>query len=106
MSERDRTDFALTRKIEANHRRSKDAYRSPNIHAKLADDYGIRVGRERVARLMRAVGLRGATLRRYVVTTLSDPEALPEIDLVKRQFYTDRPDRLWLAEISVAQQAA
>ena len=44
-------------------------YGSPNIHAELADDYGIRVGRKRVARLMRAAGLRGATLRRYVVTT-------------------------------------
>ena len=49
---------------------------------------------------LRAAGLRGATLRRYVVTTLSDAEARPEIDLVKRQFYTDGPDRLWVADIS------
>lgn len=69
MSERDRSDLALTGKIETIHRRSRGVYGSPNIHAELADDYGIRVGRKRVARLMRSAGLRGATLRRYVVTT-------------------------------------
>jgi len=100
MSERDRTDLALTGKIEAIHRRSKGVYGSPNIHAELADDHGIRVGRKRVARLMRAIGLRGATLRRYVVTTLSDSGARHEVDLVERQFYSDGPDRLWVADIT------
>ncbi len=100
MSERDRQDLALTGKIAAIHRRSKETYGSPNIHAELADDHGIRIGRKRVARLMRAAGLRGATLRRYVVTTLTDREAQPEADLVKRQFYTDGPDRLWVADIT------
>jgi putative transposase len=100
MSERARSDLALTGKIEAIHRRSKGNYGSPNIHAELADDHGIRVGRKRVARLMRAAGLRGSTLRRYVVTTLSDPQAHQEVDLVKRQFYADGPDRLWVADIT------
>jgi len=31
-------------------------YGSPNIHAELANDHGIRVGRKRVARLMQAGG--------------------------------------------------
>jgi putative transposase len=61
---------------------------------------GIRVGRKRVARLMRSAGLRGATLRRYVVTTLSDSGARPAVDLVDRQFYAERPDRLWVADIT------
>jgi putative transposase len=100
MSERARSDLALTGNIEAIHRRSKGAYGSPTIHAELADDYGIRVGRKRVARLMRSAGLRGATPRRYVVTTQADPEARRAIDLVDRQFYTDGPDRLWVADIT------
>ena len=41
MSERNRSDLALTGKIEAIHRRSRGVYGSPNIHAELADDYGI-----------------------------------------------------------------
>jgi len=100
MSERDRTDLALTGKIAAIHRRSRQVYGAPNIHAELADDHGIRVGRKRVARLMRAAGLRGATLRRYIVTTQPDLQAPRALDLVDRRFYTDGPDRLWVADIT------
>ncbi len=100
MSARARADLALSAKIEAIHRRSRGVYGSPSIHAELADDYEIRVGRKRVARLMRAASLRGATLRRYVVTTQPDLQAPRAIDLVERQFYADGPDRLWVADIT------
>ena len=72
---RAREDLWLTGKIEAIHRRSRGVYVSPMIHAELADDHGIRVGRKRVARLMRAAGLRGASQRRFVVTTTADLQA-------------------------------
>ncbi|EQD33400.1 Integrase catalytic region, partial [mine drainage metagenome] len=75
MSERRRFDLVLSGKIVAIYRRSRGTYGSPNIHAELADDHGIRVSRKRVARLMRAAGLKGATLRRYVITTQADPKA-------------------------------
>jgi putative transposase len=100
MCERQRVDLMLTAKIAAIHRRSRGAYGSPNIHAELADDHAIRVGRKRVARLMRAVGLKGATLRRYVVTTQPDSQAEKAIDLVQRRFYATAPDRLWVADIT------
>jgi putative transposase len=100
MSARAREDLRLTGRIEAIHRRSRGAYGSPMIHAELADDHGIRVGRKRVARLMRAAGLRGATLRRFVVTTTADPQASPAVDLVDRRFYSEGPDRLWVADIT------
>ena len=90
----------LTGKITAIHRRSRKTYGSPNIHAELADDHGIRVGRKRVARLMRENGLRGATLRKYVVTTTSDPAAPRAIDLVERRFFAEAPDRLWVADMT------
>ncbi|MGA8709502.1 MAG: IS3 family transposase [Steroidobacteraceae bacterium] len=97
---RKRFDLLLTGKIAAIHRRSRDTYGAPNIHAELADDHGIRVGRKRVARLMRTAGLKGATLRRYVVTTTSDSQAQKPMDLVERQFYAMAPDRLWVADIT------
>jgi putative transposase len=100
MSLRARTDLWLTGKIEGIHRGSRGVYGAPNIHAELADDHGIRVGRKRVARLMRAAGLRGATLRRFVVTTTADPRASRTVDLVDRRFYSDGPDRLWVADIT------
>ena len=58
------------------------------------------MSRKRVARLMRAAGIKGATLRRYVVTTTSDPQAQRPVDLVERQFYATAPDRLWVADIT------
>ena len=94
MSEGERTDLMLTGKIQAIQRPPKGVDGSPNIHKELADDHGIRVGRKRVARLMRAAGLRGATLRRYVVTTQPDLQAPRAVDLVERQFYSEGPDRL------------
>src|ERR1039458_837580 len=87
MCERARVDIALSSKIDAIHRRSRGTYGSPNIHAELSDDHGIRVGRKRVARLMRAANIRGVTLRRFVVTTRRDPGAKPVVDLVERRFY-------------------
>jgi len=97
---RRRGDLQLTGKICAIHRRSRETYGAPNIHAELADDHGIRVGRKRVARLMRENGLRGATLRKYVVTTQSDPAAAKPVDLVERRFYAEAPDQLWVADMT------
>jgi putative transposase len=100
MSARARRDLWLTEKIEEIHRRSRGVYGSPMIHAELADDYGVRVGRKRVARLMREAGLRGASLRRFVITTTSDPKAKRPPDLVERRFFAEAPNRLWVADIT------
>jgi putative transposase len=71
VSARERADTALSVHIHAIHRRSRQTYGAPMIQAELSDDYDIHVGCKRVARLMRADGLRGATLRHYIVTTRS-----------------------------------
>jgi len=98
MSDRERTDIALTARIHEIYRRSRETYGSPMIHAELADDYDIHVGRKRVARLMRAAGLRGATLRKFVVTTERAAQEPQVADLVERRFYAERPNRLWVAD--------
>ena len=100
LSARAQKDLWLTGKIEAIHRLSRGAYGAPMIHAELADEHSIRVGRKRVARLMRAAGLRGASLRKFVVTTTSDAQAERALDLVDRRFYSDGPNRLWVADIT------
>jgi len=100
LSARAQKDLWLTGKIAAIHRLSREAYGAPMIHAELADEHAIHVGRKRVARLMRAAGLRGATLRKFVVTTTSDPQAERAVDLVDRRFYSDGPNRLWVADIT------
>ena len=88
-------DLWLTGKIEDFHRRSWGVYGSPSIHAELADDHGIRVGRKRVARLMRAAGLRGTTLRRYLVTATPDLHEPRAIWWIGVSTPTDRIDCGW-----------
>ncbi len=98
ISARERADIALSARIHEIYRRSRETYGSPMIHAELADDHDIRVGRKRVARLMRAAGLKGATLRKFVVTTQPAAQAEAVADLVERRFYAERPNRLWVAD--------
>lgn len=100
MSARARADIGLSARIHEIHRRSRGAYGAPNIHAELADDHGIRVGCKRVARLMRAAGLRGVMPQRFASTTVRDRANTVSTDLVDRQFKASGPDRLWVADIT------
>jgi putative transposase len=50
---------------------------------------------------MAAHGLQGAFLRkRWRCSTRQDPTATPAPDLVNRNFKTDAPNRLWVADLS------
>jgi putative transposase len=98
LSPRARADVELTAQIEAVHRESRGTYGAPRIHAELAAQ-GLHLGRKRVARLMRAVGLQGVSRRKFR-TTVRDETARPALDLVDRQFTAAGPDRLWVADIT------
>jgi len=78
---------------------STGTYGSPMIHAELAD-LGVHVGRKRVARLMKAAGLQGASRRKKMWTTRRDPESRPAPDLVERNFTAAGPNQLWVADIT------
>jgi len=96
---RKREDAILRDRIAHFHAASKGRYGAPKIHADLADE-GRRVGCKRVARLMREDGLVGVTRRRWTVTTRRDPQARAAPDRVDRDFTADRPDQLWVADIT------
>jgi len=97
-SARARADGALTHEIRRIHAESRETYGGPRVHAELCFA-GVRVGRRRVARLMRLAGLVGCHRRRARArkTTTSDPAASPAPDLVRRAFTASAPDRLWVA---------
>jgi hypothetical protein len=59
----------------------------------------IRVGRKRVARLMSAAGLAGVTRRKFVPTTVKG-SGRQAPDLVNRNFTAERPNLLWVADIT------
>ena len=92
-------DVALQQRIARVHRANRGVYGAPRIHADLADA-GVRIGRKRVARLMRASGLRGVTRRQFVVTTRRDPDRRPAPDLVQRRFTASGPNHVWVADIT------
>ena len=92
-------DAALLERVRTIHGRSRGTYGAPRVHAELGA-LGTRVGRKRVARLMRAAGLAGVSRRKGCRTTLRDRDARPAPDLVGRKFNAARPDRLWVADIT------
>ena len=61
---------------------------------------GVAVARCTVERLMRLEGLKGVVRGETKRTTIPDEDAARPADLVDRSFEADRPDRLWLADIT------
>jgi putative transposase len=97
---RARDDHTLTATIIEIHRQSRGTYGAPRVHAELRLGAGINIGRKRVARLMRLAGVEGIYRRRRRGCTRRDPHAVPNDDLVNRQFTVDAPDRLWVSDIT------
>ena len=91
-SQRSREDYALTQNIREIHRRSRETYGSPRVHAELRA-LGVRCGRRRVARLMRVAGLRGCMRGKKRGTTRRDPRAAPAPDLLGRDFVAAQPNK-------------
>jgi putative transposase len=91
-------DAWLSERIRAIHGRSRETYGSPRVHAELCRQ-GLRVGRKRVERLMRATGLSGSHRPRKRTTTLRVQGVRVADDLVDRSFVAERPNQLWLSDI-------
>lgn len=68
---------------------------------KAARRAGHDIGRDQVARLMRVMEIEGISRqRRKVFTTRQDPDAVRAPDLVNRNFRADRPDALWVTDLT------
>jgi putative transposase len=98
-SQRKMADTQLLTKIEELFVQSRGTYGSPRIHAALRDQ-GIRCGCKRVARLMRQAGLQVKRKRSYKVTTQSNHNLPVAPNLLKQQFAADKPNQIWLADIT------
>ena len=73
---------------------------APRVHAELRRE-GRRHSRRRVARLMRAMGLTARRGRRRTPRTTDSRHDLPVApNLLDRNFAADRPDTVWLADVS------
>jgi putative transposase len=61
---------------------------------------GIACGRDRVARLMRALGICGVTRQKTTRTTRAKKNRALPADLVRRDFKPPAPNRLWVADLT------
>lgn len=98
-SQRAQANEALLKTMEAIHEESDGTYGSPRMHAELPDR-GVQASLNRVARVMRAVGLQGVSRRKGVRTTWRNKEDAPVGDLVNREFTATGPNQLWVADIT------
>jgi putative transposase len=95
-----RADADLLKRVRTVHATSRQLYGAPRVHAQLRAE-GERHGRKRIARLMRAAGLVGASHRQGgPTTTRRDKEARPAPDLVDRKFTANGSNKLWVADIT------
>ena len=92
-------DAELGPQIEAIWEKNYSVYGRRKL-AKAARKAGLDVGRDQVARLMRARGIRGASRAKTRFTTHADPAAARAPDLVKRNFTASAPGQLWVADFT------
>jgi putative transposase len=98
-SRRDVEDAYLANQVLTIHENSRGCYGAPRVHAELRLGLGVRVGRKRVARLLRLTGragIGGNTHRKR----RKQPVPAPHEDLVQRRFSADAPNRLWCTDVT------
>lgn len=100
-SKRKVSNDKLLERIKHHHAASDGTYGAVRIREDLLEERPRdRVGRHRVARIMRANGIVGVTRRRKGKTTIRGVVEEHASDLVDRNFDVDGPDQLWVADIT------
>jgi putative transposase len=86
----------LVEVFDANYR----VYGRRKMKAALRREHGINLDKDRIARLMAELGIRGATRTKTTVTTRSDRNSQRAPDLVNRRFHAGRPNQLWVCDFT------
>jgi transposase InsO family protein len=93
------SDDALLVHIKAIHAHSGGSYGWPRIWKELLAR-GIRVGKDRVQKLMQRHGIRAKGKRRFKATTDSRHNLPIPANLLDRQFNVNEPDKVWAGDIT------
>ena len=105
-SKRARRDEMLREKIVRIWNQNRRVYGRPRLHAEFTARRE-RTSPKRVGRLMKEAGIRGASRRRRKAgLTRRDRKARPAPDLVNRNFAVERPDQLWVADLTYVRTQA
>jgi len=82
--------------FEANYR----VYGRRKMKAALRREHDINLDKDRIARLMRELGIRGVTRSKTTITTRPDKSSPRAPDLVNRRFKAARPNQLWVTDFT------
>ena len=93
------SDDALLVHIKAIHAETRGGYGWPRIWKELLAR-GIRVGKDRVQKLMQRHGIRARGRRRFKVTTDSRHDLPISPNLLNREFTVMQPDKVWAGDIT------
>ncbi len=96
---RERENGVVMEEIRRIWEEGRQEYGSPRIEAVLRErEY--RVNHKRVARLMRQMGIRSKTVRRFKHTTRRCTDQLAAPNLLQQRFHAEEPNRVWLSDIT------
>jgi putative transposase len=98
-SARDLGDERLRPKVVEAFKIGRGTYGSPRVRDELVDQ-GFEIGRKRVARLMRELGLQGVSPRKFRVTTDSDHVHPIAANVLDRDFEASGPNEKWATDIT------
>ncbi len=94
------TDEAVKPKLLELFNANYQVYGRRKMKAALRRQHNINLDKDRIARLMRELGIRGATRTKTTVTTRSDRSSPRAPDLVNRRFCAQRPNQLWVCDFT------
>jgi putative transposase len=90
----------LVEQIREAHEESRSVYGSPRVYRELKAR-GVACCENTVAKLMHTHGIRSKARRRFVVRTTDSRHDRPTAEnVLAREFYPDRPDTAWAADIT------
>ena len=90
---------ALLAQIRAIHAEVKQEYGWPKMCKELVAR-GIRIGKERVRRIMQEHGIKARGKRKFVVTTDSEHKLPIAANLLQRNFTAAAPNQVWTGDIT------
>ena len=93
------SERVLRERVRSLHAESRGTYGSPRLLVALRQE-GVRVGKRRIERTLRSLGLRARTRRRWRVTTERDPKHQVVENVLQRDFTATKPNERWVTDIS------
>ena len=99
VSLRAQSDAVLKPRILAVHKLSRATYGSMSIQGELADQ-GIRVGRDRIHRLRKEMGLKCIQNKKFKATTNSAHDLPVAPNLLGQEFRIEAPGKVWGSDIT------